>query len=546
MHIRKPRRLIVAHGGVLAALCAIVWVLAWPQAGGAAPFAPPLPLPASPSAITLDKFLYLPLLLRPVVSAYDWPQYGFDAQHSGNDTSEGLIFASNVISLHRVFQQPLATSADGQPAYLSAITTISGTRDVLFVTMSDGTIGAYDAHTGVPIWQKQHGPGSCRINNNPAVICFTTSSPAVDPNRQYVYTYGLDGRAHKHAVGDGAETLSGGWPETATLKGYDEKGSASLAIATAQNGVSYLYVANGGYPGDAGDYQGHVTAINLSDGSQKVFNTLCSNQAVHFVDKRVASGPDCVELQSAVWARPGVIYNPVNDEIYFATGNGTFAPNSFHWGDSVLTLHADGTGASGKPLDSYTPVDYQNLQNTDADLGSTAPALLPPAGGKYLHMAVQGGKDGKLRLLNTDNLSRHGATGFTGGDLFSLTLPMGNNLLTQPAVWVNPDDFSTWVFVANLNGIAGLQLVIDGTGNPSLQTRWSKSGSSFQGTTPIVANGVLYYDHSNLVMARDPLTGNQLWSDNHIGTVHWSSPIVVNGMLYVADRSGLLTGYALP
>ncbi len=33
----------------------------------------------------------------------------------------------------------------------------------------------------------------------------TTASPAIDPNRQYVYSYGVDGNAHKYRVGDGTE-----------------------------------------------------------------------------------------------------------------------------------------------------------------------------------------------------------------------------------------------------------------------------------------------------------------------------------------------------
>ena len=59
---------------------------------------------------------------------------------------------------------------------------------------------------------------------------------------------------------------------------------SALSIATASSGVTYLYVANGGYPGDAGDYQGHITAINLATGAQKVFNAACSDQTIHFVE----------------------------------------------------------------------------------------------------------------------------------------------------------------------------------------------------------------------------------------------------------------------
>ena len=135
------------------------------------------------------------------------------------------------------------------------------------------------------------------------------------------------------------------------------------------------------------------------------------------------------------------------------------------------------------------------------------------------------------------------ATGFTGGEVFSMNFPRGGGILTQPAVWTNPADNSTWVFVANGSGLAGLQLTVDGAGNPSLQSRWS-IGSS--GTSPIVANGVLYYAHSGLITARNPVSSTLLWSSNQIGGIHWASPIVANGMLYIADQGGNLNAFALP
>ena len=80
--------------------------------------------------------------------------------------------------------------------------------------------------------------------------------------------------------GDGAELRGGGWPEPVTLKVNDDKQSADLSIATAANGSSYLYVTTAGFAETGADDQGHLTAINLGDGSQHVFNALCSNQAV--------------------------------------------------------------------------------------------------------------------------------------------------------------------------------------------------------------------------------------------------------------------------
>ena len=58
-----------------------------------------------------------------------------------------------------------------------------------------------------------------------------------------------------------------------------------------------------------------------------MFNTLCSNQAVHFVE--TPGSPDCAQVQSAIWARPGVVYDAATNRIYFGTGNGLYQPSAF-------------------------------------------------------------------------------------------------------------------------------------------------------------------------------------------------------------------------
>jgi len=476
-------------------------------------------------------------LAAAVVSAYDWPQLGLNSRHNGNNTQETIISPANVGSLQRFLSITLPATADGAPAFQSAVVTAGGTTNVLFLTTKDGRILALDWLTGATLWSHQVGPGSCKINNG-STGCYTTSSPVIDPNRLYVYSYGLDGYVHKYQVANGTEITTGGWPELASLKPYDEKGSSALSVATAANQTSYLYVTSAGYPGDNGNYQGHVTAINLGDGSQHVFNTLCSDQAVHFT--AAGQGTDCASLQGAIWARPGVIYDSDTNKIYMSTGNGTYSPSLHDWGDTVFALNPDGTGVNGGPMDAYTPANYQYLQDNDVDIGSTAPAILPNTS-NYPHLAVQGGKDSVLRLINLDNLSGQGGPGHTGGELFTMNVPQGNEVLTQPAVWVNPADSSTWVFVSNDNGLSGLKLVVT-SGNPSLVKQWQNASG---GTSPIVANGVLYYAGSNNLWALNPATGAVLWHNTQIGPIHWESPIVANGALYITDDNGGLSGFAV-
>jgi hypothetical protein len=471
------------------------------------------------------------ILVFPLSSARgaDWPQFNLDARHSGTSQQEALIHRGNVATLHIRYNVALPGVADGAPAFLAGVTTPLGVKDVLFVTTKNGWIVACDAATGSVVWSHQPATGPN----------YTTSMPAVDPDRQYVYSYSLEGRVHKYQVGDGTEITTGGWPQVATLKPSVEKSSPGLAVAVARDGMPYLYVANGGYPGDAGDYQGHVTAINLTTGAQRVFNANCSDQTVHFT---LGGSPDCPAVQTAIWARSGVVYDADNDRIFMATGNGSFNANvgGHNWGDSVFALNPDGTGTGGGPVDSYTPTEFQQLQNTDADLGSTAPALFPPLPGSAVaHVGVQSGKDAKLRLLDMDNLSGTGAPGHVGGELQKISLPQGGEVLTAPAVWENPVDGEIWVFVANDSGISGLELTVGGGGAPLLVSRWTTGNG---GASPIVVNGILYYASFSGIRALDPTTGAPLWSAPIAG-VHWESPIVVNGRLYVTDEGGSLWAF---
>jgi hypothetical protein len=479
------------------------------------------------------------------LAAYDWLQFDGDPQHSGNNHQEVLISRDNVNQLAQLFQVTLSGVADGAPAVLVGVSTSGGVKDLVYLTTKDGRILALDAHTGGQVWAKQNGPGTCKINNG-SIACYTTSSPAIDPNRQYVYSYGLDGFVHKYQVGDGTEIKTGGWPELTTLKSFNEKGSSSLSLATASNGTNYMYMSNGGYPGDNGDYQGHITAIDLSTGNQKVFNTVCSNKTDHFHEQ--PDTPDCLSVQSAIWSRAPVIYDAATNKIFMSTGNGDYVPASHYWGDTDFSLNPDGTGFNGDPLDSYTPVDYANLQSTDTDLGSTAPAILPvPSNSSISHLAVQSGKDGKLRLINLDNMSGKGGPGHTGGEVSAIIdVPQGGAVFTQPAVWTNSMDGSTWVFVANGNGISGLKVVVAADGTPSLSQQWvypAKTGGS--ATSPIIAANVLYFAGTTGIHALDPLTGAVLWTSSGIGGIHWESPVVAGGILYITDESSQLTAYSL-
>ena len=487
-----------------------------------------------------------PMLLATLVCAsgqalaYDWPQFNGDEQHSGDNTQEVVLGkvvsnVNNVSSLalryHFVLPAPINGSthaADGAPVFLDGVATSSGVKDLLFITSKVGALIAVDAQTGTQVWSSSFpNPTTCSSGE-----C-TNSSPVVDPNRKYVYTYGVDGYVHKVNVGDGTEVTGGGWPQQTTTKPDVEKQSASLAIATIA-GTTFLYSAISAHNGDGGDNQGHLTTINLSTGSQTVFNMVCSNQSVHFTK----TSPDCPSVLAGGWARPGAIYDAGTNRIFVGTGNGNYNVANFNWGDSIIALNPFGTGTGSTPVDAYTPANQQALDSGDTDLGSTAPAILPvPSTSAVQHLAVQSGKDAKLRLLNLADLSGAGGPGHLGGEKGAIiNVPQGGAVRTQPAVWVNPADNSTWVFVVNGSGASGLKLTFDGSGNPSLVSQWN---NGLAGASPLVANGVLYFAGSNILYARKPTDGTALWSSTQIGSIHWQSPVVACSSLYVIDRTQL-------
>src|SRR6185369_11142073 len=118
-------------------------------------------------------------------------------------------------------------------------------------------------------------------------------------------------------------------------------------------------------------------------------------------------------------------------------------------------------------------------------------------------------------------LSGLGGPGHTGGEVGPIIdIPQGNQLVTQPAVWINPADSSTWVFIVNNSGSSAFKLVVDGTGTPSLSLQWTNPTRS---TTPLIANGVLYLASGQRLGAYDPTTGVFVWRDLTLVSIHWQT-----------------------
>ena len=476
------------------------------------------------------------LVFAPAFAA-DWMQFGYDATHSGNNTAETTLTPANVDQLQRRYRATLPSSVDGAPVFLSDVSTSGGTRDLLFLLAQNGTLMAVDAANGSVVWSHQES------GQQP-----TTSSPVIDPGRQFVYAYGLDGFVHKYRVGNGNEVTDTDFPQLVTLKTDVEKVSGSLTIGTSGS-TNYLYAVTSGYVDNEGDFQGHLTTINLSTGHQNVFNTLCSDETIHFTH---AAANNCDRPApgdlggSGIWGRGGATFYTGTDRVYVSTGNGWFDANTegFNWGDSVLSLIPAGTQSAGggQPDDSYTPTNFLDLFDTGTDLGSTSLAILPvPAGEAIDHLGAQIGKDAQIRLIDLDNMNGSSIPGNIGGEIEIKAVPQGGDGMSeQPVVWVDPQNV-TWLLIANNAGVSGLKVNYTNLHTPTLESRWQRAGTAKSG---LVANGIFYYAAScsggYCLHAVNPVTGDNYWtSSDSIGALHWQSPILVDGAIYIVDGTHL-------
>jgi len=433
----------------------------------------------------------------------DWPLYGYDAARH-NASPDATITAANVAKARRL-RIRLDGTVDSAPIYVAK--GVRG-RDAFVVTTTYGKTEALDAGTGRVLWRftpstYQHLAGSAQI---------TTATPALSADRTAVYAAAPDGRIRKLRLSDGRPV----WTTRVTFDPTHEKITSSLNVAGGR-----VIATTGGYIGDAPSYQGHVVTMSESTGRiAHVWNSLCSDRHALIVPRT------CRSSDSAIWSRNGAAVDPANGTLVVATGNAPFDGKK-DWGDSVLVLTSD----ASRLVRHWTPADHERLNSSDLDLGSTSPAFL--SGG----LAVQGGKDGKLRLLDLHRLPGPGPR--TGGELQTLPVPGGVDMFSEPAVWKGK-----WVFLATGAGTEALLLR-----GGRLHPVWSNHND---GTSPVIAGNLLYVAGSGSVRVYVPTSGRQVAS-LATGAVHWQSPIVADGRVAIAEgnandhaTTGVLDVYRLP
>jgi hypothetical protein len=367
----------------------------------------------------------------------------YDNARTGQNVQETFLTPSNVTvnRFGKLFSLPVDGQVYAQPLYVANVSIPSqGVHNVVFVATEHDSVYAFDAdgQLTTPLWHASFINPAAGVTAVPASVAYPgyspdiypeigiTSTPVIDPAAGTIYVtaktqelqdpsctsscaYNYFYRLHALAISTGTERDNSPVVIAASITGtgYDNVNGAITFDALRQLQrpglfqVGYhIYVAFGSHA-DIDNYHGWLMAYDASTHALvAVFNTT-PNAPVGGGDGVVAGG------RGAIWGGGGGISADANGYLYVVVANGTFDANlgGVDYGDSVLKLRL----SSGKftVLDYFTPANQSDLDFQDLDLGSSPALLLPTLSGTSLNLLATAGKDGRIWLLNRDNLGKH-------------------------------------------------------------------------------------------------------------------------------------------
>lgn len=296
-----------------------------------------------------------------------------------------------------------------QPLVVPDVAIAGGKHDLVYVVTENNTVYAIDANSGEILMTRNLGPAVPRdleycANNGPRVGI--ESTPVIDlaHNAMYLISY--------------TTVPLLGWPiyllhaiELTTLK--DQAGSPVVVSAT------HMLTDGSTFSFNAAEHRQRA-ALLFEDGNiYAAFSSWCDRSAARgwllgwrasdlkplpdniLINRSPVSGSNKL---STIWMS-GYGIAAVAAHLYFTTGNspsGAAAPYDApsNLAESVVKVSA----GLAHILDFFTPSDVNGLNHADQDLGSGGVLLLPDQPGSVPHMAVAAGKDGRMFLLNREDM----------------------------------------------------------------------------------------------------------------------------------------------
>ena len=330
---------------------------------------------------------------------------------------------------------------------------------------------------------------------------------------------------------------------------YQQQRPALLLL----NGAVYIAFAS---DCDITPYRGIVVGVNTATRAI----TMWSDEA------GVGTGEDS---QAGIWQSGAGLVSDIPGRIILTTGNGVSPqpakssepPETLS--ESVVGLTVEPSGQL-KPSQFFAPSNAPELDENDEDLGAGGPIALPTEyfGTKSIpHLVVQVGKDGRVFLVNADNMGGY-RQGPKGGDAVLQTLGPFVGVWGHPAAYGGQGG---WVYILESGGGGNLQALsygLNGKGEPALSVAGTSSESfGYTSGSPLVtSNGtttgsavvwVVYKEgglkeHAALrAYAAMPTGGNlPLLSSQPIGEASkFATPTAFEGRVYVGTAKGDLMAF---
>ncbi len=396
-------------------------------------------------------------LLPDAVTASDWTTFDHDSLRSGVDPSGNSFSPATPAWTSPTFDGQLY----GQPLVATGR---------VFVATENDTVYALAANTGAVLWSNHLGtpldpstvPGLCG-DIHPTVGI--TGTPVIDAARSEIFVV-----ATVAAGSNAAHQLIGLDIYTGTVllnENIDPPGAnpafqlqrVSLALTDGR-----VIVGFGGNAGDCDPYHGLVVSAP-EDGSAPSTYT-------------VANLPG--DSQGAVWMGGAAPSIDAQGNVWVATGNSAFHSSSdaYDQSDSVLKL-----SPTMQLLDSFAPQLWYNDNASDADLGSTTPALLPNG------LVFEVGKSTTAYVLSQSSLG-----GVNG------QVALRNSFCFADG---GSADLNGTLFVPCSNGVEA----VTPTASPPTATWTTSSGAH---GSPIVAGGLVWSIGSGTLYALNAATGAEV------------------------------------
>src|SRR5215210_3034447 len=450
--------------------------------------------------------------------------------------------------------------------------------NTVLVTTEKAKAYALNAATGAVAWSTSFGapfqasavPGGC---GDLVPDLGSTSTPVYDPTTNTVYlttktvpdpNFPAKPLWHLHALDltTGAERF--GYPFR--LQGTADNDPSVTFDPLVQMQRPGLLLSHGvvyigfGAHCDRGAYRGWVMAVGTGGGPAM---------------KAVWTSVTGTGGRGGIWQGGGGLATDRDDasgrpRIFLTTGNGVSPPIGpglsppGTLGDSLVRLGVDAAGKLSAK-DFFAPSDVTTLDQFDTDFGSGGPVPLPASFGTASHprLVVQTGKDGRVFLLDADNLGGR-AQGPGGTDAVVQTGGPYKGIWGSPAVYGGEGG---WVYyVENQGPLRAHRRSVTTSGNPALSSAGT-SGSNFGYTSgsPIVTSygtnpgsalvWVIYSSGSTgaggQLRAYDAIpaaggTMNLRWSEPIGVASKFAVPATSNGRVYVGTRDGHVHGFGNP